>query len=626
MNFLRIGLGLSIIITALALSAPPPARAHERSNLSPPGGDGEARGEVRLDDQELRVRAEDLPGGADVTLRIEGGDGALVDVLATETDGDGKLDLRLRPGSGLPEALGSLADLAGRRVEIAGEDGTVLLEGRAPGDSDRNELGVGRSALAPPAGASLPEASGRVRVKAQAGRQQIEVKVRGLEEDTVYTVCIVSPDGAVETLGQITTTGGGTGALKVDTDDGGALPFGATGVGALAGFAVRVKAEDGTVVLEGTVPALGADPDPDPEEAEVEFDLSRPEDGPEDEIRGDVKFEIESSSDQKVRVRIEDARPNAAYSVSFVAPPAEGGGAGEGSGTELFAELTTDADGKAEREVRGEQVFPFGARLLSELAGVGVEVRNADGALVLAGTTPAVGDPPVDDELPRLKLLAVLEQPEMPVVPGAHGEVEFEEEDDEHEIEVEVQDLVPGEAFQVLLLDGAGGSAVLAEGPADALGDIRVRHMFFAGEPLPLGAASFAAYEGLVVEVRNAAGELVLSGAVRVSEDGDGAGAGLGISFLMVGDYDAPFLRGDSNRSFGVDISDPIFTLEVLFSGRPSPACKDGMDANDDRVVDITDPIFTLLYLFAGRREPPRPGAAILGFDSSADKLSCSDD
>ena len=82
------------------------------------------------------------------------------------------------------------------------------------------------------------------------------------------------------------------------------------------------------------------------------------------------------------------------------------------------------------------------------------------------------------------------------------------------------------------------------------------------------------------------------------------------------------FIRGDSNASGAVDISDPINILGFLFQGRPGPTCPDSADGNDDGVVDISDAIFVLRFLFlAGAPIPvPYPDE---GIDPTPDELLC---
>jgi len=112
-----------------------------------------------------------------------------------------------------------------------------------------------------------------------------------------------------------------------------------------------------------------------------------------------------------------------------------------------------------------------------------------------------------------------------------------------------------------------------------------------------------------------------------VQNEAGGIGDQAGNGFQLVADdgggviiFDGEeFLRGDSNTSFAVDISDATFTLSYLFQGGPAPVCFDPADANDDAQIDISDATFTLSYLFFGTDAPPDPGPVACGYDLTLD-------
>ncbi len=85
------------------------------------------------------------------------------------------------------------------------------------------------------------------------------------------------------------------------------------------------------------------------------------------------------------------------------------------------------------------------------------------------------------------------------------------------------------------------------------------------------------------------------------------------------------FLRGDCNGDGGVDISDAIQTLGVLFLGGGEFPCKDACDSNDDGRIDISDAINTLGVLFLGQGTIPLPGNQTCGVDPTGDdaQLTC---
>jgi len=81
------------------------------------------------------------------------------------------------------------------------------------------------------------------------------------------------------------------------------------------------------------------------------------------------------------------------------------------------------------------------------------------------------------------------------------------------------------------------------------------------------------------------------------------------------------FLRGDSNQSGTVDLSDAVALLEYLFLGGDL-VCEDFGDANDNGVLDISDAVYLFGYLFLGSPPPPPP-LAEPGEDPTDDELSC---
>ncbi len=81
------------------------------------------------------------------------------------------------------------------------------------------------------------------------------------------------------------------------------------------------------------------------------------------------------------------------------------------------------------------------------------------------------------------------------------------------------------------------------------------------------------------------------------------------------------FLRGDTNLTGGIDLSDAIFALAWMFSNGPDPLCLDAADFNDSGAIDIADAIGSLNFQFAGGPPPLYPYPAP-GLDGTADTLA----
>jgi hypothetical protein len=67
------------------------------------------------------------------------------------------------------------------------------------------------------------------------------------------------------------------------------------------------------------------------------------------------------------------------------------------------------------------------------------------------------------------------------------------------------------------------------------------------------------------------------------------------------------FIRGDSNSSGTVDISDGVFTLGFLFRSERRPICDSAADSNGDGGINISDAVYLFQYLFAGGDLLPAP-------------------
>ena len=76
---------------------------------------------------------------------------------------------------------------------------------------------------------------------------------------------------------------------------------------------------------------------------------------------------------------------------------------------------------------------------------------------------------------------------------------------------------------------------------------------------------------------------------------------------LVQGALSSEFIRGDSDLSGKINLTDAVFVLRSLFLGGGPLPCLDAADSNDVGRVDISDPIHALRYLFLGGPPPPPP-------------------
>ena len=86
---------------------------------------------------------------------------------------------------------------------------------------------------------------------------------------------------------------------------------------------------------------------------------------------------------------------------------------------------------------------------------------------------------------------------------------------------------------------------------------------------------------------------------------------------------EAIFVRGDNNNDGNINIADPIFLLQTLFTNGPAPSCLDAGDSNDDGFIDISDVIFEISYIFSAGAAPAAPFPTC-GLDpTGTDTLDC---
>jgi hypothetical protein len=128
------------------------------------------------------------------------------------------------------------------------------------------------------------------------------------------------------------------------------------------------------------------------------------------------------------------------------------------------------------------------------------------------------------------------------------------------------------------------------------------------GEELPLTFESGAGSPPIDLQFTLAGGATVVEPA--------------GLSGKVTVTAGALFIRGDTDLSEELDISDAVVLLGSLFQGVEGILCEDAADANDDGGLDISDAVAILQFLFAGAEAPPPPFPKP-GADPTGDDLDC---
>ena len=114
-------------------------------------------------------------------------------------------------------------------------------------------------------------------------------------------------------------------------------------------------------------------------------------------------------------------------------------------------------------------------------------------------------------------------------------------------------------------------------------------------------------------------------GVLRVSlQPFDRAGRG-GLTLACEADLrllEPRFVRGECDQQGGMNVTDPLFLVNYLFTGGSRPGCLDSCNANGDPLLNVADVIYSLNHLFLGGAAPLAPFGSC-GVAQPADGLGC---
>jgi hypothetical protein len=236
--------------------APPPWR-RGRSWLRRPAGepDADARGFVETARRGRRERflvaVEGLDGGA-ATLHLELSPGlfSLAGAIEAAPGGPAVLHRDTRSGEPLPGGAADLRALEGRRLEVRGPSGTVLLRGRVPAPRRAPARTRTRRFADPEGGVRAV-----VRLRRSAGgREVLSLRLRGLEPHAPLDLLLDPAEGGPVRVASGVADARGGWILLRDGRLGDPLPLDADGIASLGGLGFSVEA--GVPLLEGAIPVL----------------------------------------------------------------------------------------------------------------------------------------------------------------------------------------------------------------------------------------------------------------------------------------------------------------------------------------------------------------------------------
>ena len=221
--------------------------------------DGDTRGHVEVRErgtrQRFQVEAELLDAGSTVEFLVEDGAATMVSAgfFTANVAGQAEAELDTGDGGSLPAGAATVAELAGRRVEVRDSGGALLLFGAVPSIDAAPIRLRGRTRV-------RDEETGvrvdvEMRVSGPMGRQQFRIKVRRAAPDAALELWIDDGAGTLVLAAPMSANSGGSTAIRLDSRRGDGMPLGAGGVQDLAGrpFEVRVG---GVAVAAGALPTL----------------------------------------------------------------------------------------------------------------------------------------------------------------------------------------------------------------------------------------------------------------------------------------------------------------------------------------------------------------------------------
>jgi hypothetical protein len=346
-----------------------------------------------------------------------------------------------------------------------------------------------------------------IRSEPERGRERFKAQVEKIGPGATVMIRIGDGNGGMVEVATMAADAAGEAELELATNDGAALPAGASRAADLSGRTVEVVDAQGRTLLTGTVPSFGGGTTPGTggssggeATSDVNVDrrarsfLTRVPGASDDDAKGHVDIRSDRGR-EKIEIQVEHLAPGAAVSMEI--------GDGDG-GTIDLGTLVADATGQAEleRNTGDGDPLPGGAATAEELSGRPVTIRDASGARLLEGTVPSFGDSP------RTTLRARLESRDDAT--GAKAKVDLKaRRDGSSRLKLKLKGLPRNAALELWVEDGAG-MAKAADLEPSSRGKARLKLDTKKGDSMLLGLPSAADLAGRAWQVRDAAGDVIL--------------------------------------------------------------------------------------------------------------------
>lgn len=234
--------------------------AMTRPVMTPPDDDAKGTLEVRTKKEDNRdrftVKVQRVAAGAVVfNLFLEDavGSDVFVDIgPMVGGDDDAKFDVDTWSGAPLPLGVFDVEELAGRALEVRGDDTFTYLETTVPEFFEgKKKKAKAKSTLTGVGGA------GKVSVDshAQAPYERISMSIQTSIQNGTVELFVEDPASNTLTfVASLATSGSGNASYKVSTKSGEPLPFGAS-LEDLDGMAVEIRETGGAILMAGSLSA-----------------------------------------------------------------------------------------------------------------------------------------------------------------------------------------------------------------------------------------------------------------------------------------------------------------------------------------------------------------------------------
>jgi hypothetical protein len=381
------------------------------------------------------------------------------------------------------------------------------------GDTQKAETPMTR-----PAGAPDTNAAGKIRVEHDTGdnRDKLKVEAQYIDTSLTFEAWVADGGGTLTFIANMPYNGPGEVEVEFDTDEGLPLPFSAGTVESLAGRTLEVRS-GGQTYLTGVIPSVsggsggggggsGSGGSNSSSKWEIgKAPLMRPSPAPDSDASGYVETRKRAKDNhQKFKVEAEHLDPAGSFAV-FVEDAV---GSGVFANVGAMGPESKIGEFELELETEDGDALPFGVTDVADLAGRGVQVRDASDVVLLEGVVPGVS----------FSLKATKAQTSLTAVIAGKGKLRLRNVPKKAQqfFELQLKKVGKGAVVEVFVFDPNTSSMALVQTlNANGGGNTKLKINTRKGQSLPLNALTLSELGGRAIEVRlQGAGTVLLTGVI----------------------------------------------------------------------------------------------------------------